>query len=253
MPRINKLTAILIFVFTSTVAASVLALSQANQDAANSGGRGISQDGERERLKNQFPVVDYDAPEDPDPDKRKERKAKGRKYDDFLFVRKEPSTYITESVFHTEWYQHAEALPAKQSQKIVIGVVTSSQAHLSNDKTGVYTESVIEVEEVLKGDGGNIATGAKISVDRPGGLVRYPGGHTRLYRFANMNAPALGKEYLFFLTNPEPLQNYGVITAYELSPRGVAPLDSMPIFQAFAGMGKDEFLGKVRDAIRTPN
>jgi hypothetical protein len=253
MTSINKLTAFLAVIFLSTVAASLTTLRSTNQDATNSVGRGSQQREAHERRKDRFPVAEYDAPEDADPDKRKERKGKGRRYDNSAFVRKQSSTDITETVFNTEWYQGAEALPVRQSQKIVVGVVIGSEAHLSNDKSGVYMEFVVEIEEVLKSNGGDLAGGTKISVDRPGGVVRYPGGHKRLYRFSNMNAPAVGQEYIFFLKQPEPAQNYGVITAYELGAQGVTPLDSLSIFQTFAGMDKAAFLRKVREAILASN
>src|SRR5215217_3272382 len=217
MPRINKLTVALVFVFTFTVIASVRTMSGAGQDTARSGRGHVSSDEEEKKVKDRFPVVEYDAPEDADPDRRKERKEKGKRYDDYFFVRKDPSTEITESLFRTDWYRSAEALPVKESHKIVVGVVADSRAHLSNDKSGVYTEFVIEVKEVLKGEGGGAASGAKISADRPGGFVRYPGGYQRLYRFADMNAPAVGGEYVFFLRDPGASHNYGVITAYELT------------------------------------
>lgn len=94
---------------------------------------------------------------------------------------------------------------------------------LSGDKTGVYTEFAVEIREVLKGEGGNLTVGKLVHADRPGGYVRYPGGHERLYRFADLNMPAVGGEYLFFLTRPEQSRNYEVLTAYEFSPQGVTP------------------------------
>lgn len=252
MSRINKRTAVLLIVFALTVAASVATLRGANQAATGQGGGNTPQGGAGQRFKSHFPIVDYDAPEDPNPDKRKERKEKGKRYDQ-SFVSKRPSLEISESVFHTDWYQYLEALPVRQSQSIVVGVVKSSDGHLSGDKTGVYTEFAVEIREVLKGEGGNLTVGKLVHADRPGGYVRYPGGHERLYRFADLNMPAVGGEYLFFLTRPEQSRNYEVLTAYEFSPQGVTPLDSLVLFRVFTGMERSAFLGKVRELVQSSN
>jgi hypothetical protein len=252
MSRINKQTAVLLIVFTLTVAASVTTLQGANQAATSQGGGNAPQGGAGQRFKSHFPVVDYDAPEESDPDKQKERKEKGKRYD-HSFVSKHPSLESSEAVFHTDWYRYLEALPVGQSRSIVVGVVKSSEAHLSDDKTGVYTEFAVEIREVLKGEGGNLTVGKLVHADRPGGYVRYPGGHVELYRFADLNMPAVGGEYLFFLTRPEQSHNYEVLTAYEFSPRGVIPLDSLVLFQAFTGTERGTFLSKVRELIKTSN
>jgi hypothetical protein len=252
MPRINKRTAVLLIVFILTLVASVTTLRGANQAATSQRGGNETADGTNERFKSNFPIVDFDAPEESDPDKQKERREKGKRYDQ-SFVSKKSSREISESVFHADWYQYVEALPVRQSQGIVVGVVKSSAAHLSGDKTGVYTEFVAEIREVLKGEGANLTAGKRVHADRPGGYVRYPGGHERLYRFADLNMPAVEGEYLFFLTRPEPSQNYEVLTAYELSPQGITPLDSLALFRSLTGMERDAFLSKVRELVRASN
>jgi hypothetical protein len=252
MPRINKRTAVLLIVFILTVAASVTTLQGANQAVTGQRGGNETTDGTNKRFKSHFPLVDYDAPEEPDPDKQKERREKGKRYDQ-SFVSKHPSVEGSESVFHTDWYPYFEALPVRQSQNIVVGVVKSSEAHLSSDKTGVYTEFAVEIREVLKSEGSNLTPGKRLHADRPGGYVRYPGGHERLYRFADLNMPAVEGEYLFFLTRPEQSQNYEVLTAYELSPQGITPLDSLALFRPFTGMERDAFLSKVRELVRASN
>lgn len=252
MPRINEQTAILIAVFIVTVATSVTTLNGAITGVDNQNNGNAPADRVKERTESHFPVVDYEAPEESDPDKQKERREKGKRYD-HSFVSKHPSVEGSESVFHTDWYQNAEALPARQSQSIVVGVVKSSEAHLSSDKTGVYTEFAVEIREVLKDEGSNLTVGKKIHADRPGGYVRYPGGHVELYRFADLNMPAVGGEYLFFLTRPEQSRNYEVLTAYELSPQGVNPIDSLALFRAFKGMERVAFLNKVRELAQVSN
>jgi hypothetical protein len=253
MPMISKRTTVLMIVLVLTVAASVTALKGANQSAVSQGGGNTPPKGASEKFRSKFPVVDYDVPEDPDPDKQKERREKGRRYDRFPFVNRTPSSEVTETAFLGDWYENGEALPVKQSHSIVVGVVMSSEAHISNNRHCVYTEFEVEVREVLKNNGGNLTGRHRVHADRPGGYVRYPGGQKQLYRFADMNMPAVGGEYLFFLVNPDRSPNYEVLTAYELSPQGVTPLDSLALFRAYTGMERSAFLSKVRELIQTSN
>jgi hypothetical protein len=249
MRNINRLTFTLLCVFILTVGFAVASLRGANQNSAEQNIKQSPLERERQSKRN-FPVADFDAPEETDPTKKRERQGKSKRYDDSGFVAKESSPDATETVFHTAWYEDVPPLPVSQSSTVVTGVVVSSEAHLSNDKSGIYTEFVVEVNEVLKSENGHVAAGSKIGIDRPGGLVRYPGGHKRLYRFSQMNMPAVGREYIFFLKAPEQFQNYDLLTAYELSPQGVIPLDSVHSFQKYQGTDKAAFLDMVRGAIR---
>ena len=45
------------------------------------------------------------------------------------------------------------ALPVDESDLIVLGKVGSANGHLSNDRTGAYSEFSIHIEDVLKDDG----------------------------------------------------------------------------------------------------
>lgn len=77
----NRLTLLLLTILAVTVATSVTTLRARQQDPA---GRGQPKkptwDREGPDFDSQFPVVDYDAPELGDPDKRAERKEKNKRY-----------------------------------------------------------------------------------------------------------------------------------------------------------------------------
>jgi hypothetical protein len=247
-----KLTIALFIILILTVFTSVRALWAQVQGPTGQSKQNAPANDKDEHLKSRFPVIDYHAPEDADIKKQRIRKEKNKRYDRFGFVRKSPSMDVTETVFYTDWYGEKPPLPVDESSTIVIGVVVSSEAHLSNDKSGVYTEFIVDVKEILKGDNSNLALGSKISVDRPGGYVRYPSGYKRLYRYSGMNMPNVGRQYIFFLTKPEQDQNYGLITGYELNPQGITPLDSTPTFSALQGIKEAALLEKVRDSMRSP-
>jgi hypothetical protein len=143
-----------------------------------------------------------------------------------------------------------EAIPAEQSTAVIIGEVQESKAYLSNDKSGVYTEVLIRIDEVLKSDGSiGLVAGNAISADRPGGIVRYPNGHERLYRIFGLNMPQIIGRYVLFLNKGEGDINYRIVTGYELKAAGVVPLDVAPKFDAYRGMEAGMFLKAVRKAI----
>ena len=85
-------------------------------------------------------------------------------------------------------------------------------------------------------------------MDRLGGYVKYPNGRTVLYRFSHHEMPAVGEKYVFFLT-PSNDQDLKIITAYQISPSGVIPLDDSPQFERFRGVSEETFLQNLRDSL----
>lgn len=199
--------------------------------------------------KRRYPVIDYEAPEPADPEKRAIRKLKNKHYDKFGFAIRDSSPRVDEESVETDWSLHVPALPAAQSAAVVIGEVLSSEAHLSNDRHGVYSEFSVRVDEVLKGVGPGMEVGRSISVDRAGGFVQYPNGHKRLYRVAGQNMPRVAARYVLFLTASDGGQNYQILTAYELIGGKVSPLDESTRMSAYEGTAEDSFLQAVRNAI----
>ncbi|HWS52484.1 MAG TPA: hypothetical protein VN228_00045 [Pyrinomonadaceae bacterium] len=201
---------------------------------------------ERER---RFPEVDYEAPEPADAETKAERKLKNTPYDKFNFAIRDPSPHVGETSVQTEWDFHVEAPPAGQSDSIVLGEVLSAAAHLSNDKTGIYSEFTVRIDEVIKGgDPSRLAPGLLIDVDRPGGIVRYSNGHRRLYSIREQNMPEAGRRYVLFLSTSGQSPNYRIITGYELTNGRVSPLDELSKVEVYRGMDEATFLKTVRDA-----
>ena len=86
------------------------------------------------------------------------------------------------------------------SSQIIIGTVTDRKAFLSNDKTAVYSEFTVQVEQVLKGQADNLLMPQNtIAVQSSGGAIRFPSG--KILRRGNIfeRMPLLNKQYLFFL------------------------------------------------------
>jgi hypothetical protein len=251
MINVKRITAALTLLLIVTIASSLAVLqSQGQKPAGTNGAAPQSKDREIPGFRERFPVVDYDAEAQLLDQQRGERKNKNKRYDKLGLVKKSSSTGIEETVREVYGQDAVEAIPAGQSRAIIVGEVQASKAHLSNDKTGVYTEVLVRVDEVLKNDGSaGLLSGNTLATDRPGGIVKYPNGHERLYRILGLNMPRVRNRYVLFLTREDGEPNYRIITGYELGADGVVPLDVSPKFDAYKGWNEALFLKTVRDAI----
>lgn len=212
--------------------------------------RRLEYDKRRLELEKEFPTVDYEVPDSGDSEKRAKRKIKNSRYDSHRLVGDGSRPDIGETSLTYDWEFTVPALPAGQSDVIVVGEVLNAEAHLSNDRSGVYTEFTIKVEEVLKGDKSSPpSTDNSITVDRPGGFVRYPAGHKHLYRHTGQNMPRVGLRYLLFLNTSGESPNYRILTGYKLGASGVSPLDSPRKFAVYKGVDETTFLTAVRETI----
>ena len=85
-------------------------------------------------------------------------------------------------VWSSHWAEGLDALPFNESDIALIGFVLDAKAHLSSDKTGIYSEFVVQVEEVLQNNAKeSLNLSRMISLERFGGAVRFPSGATVRY------------------------------------------------------------------------
>jgi hypothetical protein len=152
------------------------------------------------------------------------------------------------------------ALPAAQSDAIVVGEVTNAEAFLSEDKTAIYSEFTVLIGEVLKGcSPAPPVFGSSIIAERGGGKVRLPSGKVIENLFRGKPMPGIGRRYVFFLKYNEEGQDFSIITGYELRRGRVIPLDGLledgtPVkqlaaHQQYNGVDEIAFLNQVRQAI----
>lgn len=195
-----------------------------------------------------YPAVDYNEPEPADSAAKAKRRNKNKHYDGKRLVSPAllGSTVIT--MEDSEVFFHMVPLPVTSSGVILIAHTLSSEAHLSNDKSAVYTEFTVQVDSVLKGIVPTLSQTNLISVTRTGGLVRYPSGRTQIYGISHQNMPRLSTKYLFFLKLPDEAQVYELLTGYEMGEQQVHPLDDGS-FQEYDRMDTNAFLNVVRAAI----
>jgi hypothetical protein len=122
---------------------------------------------------------------------------------------------------------HTPAEPAfpVTSDVIVIGTVREAKAYLSEDRTDVYSEVSLSIEEILKAAPQyGLKIGGKVSGDRPGGAVRFPSGKILRREYWTRRIPSTGHRYLLFLKDAGDA-GFSIVTGYELTGKGVLPLD----------------------------
>ncbi len=206
-----------------------------------------------------FPIADFAAAEIANPSERAKREAKGKKYNSRV-RNMPPITEASDSIQATiDWDVGLSAFPVEQSTAVILGKVTKADAHLSQDKTNVYSEFEVELEEVLKPDPLiSLTPGSLVTVERVGGRVRFPSGKMMISVVSHQEMPKIGYRYLLFLTHqgltgPLVPEDFFILTGYELLEDRVCPLDKTlpghPI-TAYRGVDLVTFLNDFNSALR---
>lgn len=214
--------------------------------------------------KEQWPMTDYDAPEPGDPVKRDKRRARSARHDGERFVQepeKRPGIiYGTEIT--DDWEVGLPALPAYQSDAVIVGEVSEACAYLSNDRTSVYSEFTIKVGNVLKTDQpSRLTQGSLLVAERLGGRVRFPSGEVLPVTVSGQGMPRVGRRYVFFLKRIDQGQAYDILTGYELRAGKVSPLDGRRAtggghpwaFDKYENWDEGAFMDAVRVEIANPS
>jgi hypothetical protein len=194
-----------------------------------------------------YPVADLSAPEPSSLAERAERSLKNKRYDRHAMVLQNPGPDDTLVVISDAEPEPA-AIPSETSRLVIIGSILSSNAFVSNDKSGVYSEYSLYIQSVLKNDKAKERhPGETIIVDRSGGYVKYPKGQKILYINDWQDLPELNGRYLIFLDKEgsEQNPNYKIITAYQFKDNQVLPLDRTSRFAEFKGMAESTFVKRV--------
>lgn len=199
-----------------------------------------------EEAKRHFPTVAYSELSLPDTEENRPTKEKKKRFNDRMkWVSVTPQAYIAENLAMPEGLFNFPALPVAKSDIVLIGVVGETKAHLSENKRNVFSEFKIAVETVLKTSNEQTLQGSVLTIDRMGGFVTYPNGQKILYRISGMYMPKVGARYLFFLDSINK-HDYGIVTAYELTPAGVIPLDMSSQFLELEGKSENDIMQELR-------
>lgn len=241
----RKLTFVLLFLLIATTTFSLFRRREMFASYAKA-----QQDPKVERsnkAKRAFPTADINEPDSDDSVKGRAKKEKRQRFDPWQFVSSKPESWIVESSVSSEGYLDFPALPVNESDIILIATVSSSEAHISGNRRGVFSEFNLVVESVLKTNQ-DLTAGSSLTVDRVGGYVKYPNGQQILFRISGVNMPQVGARYLFFLsTRRKP--DFIIKTAYELTPQGVMALDFSEQFLSLDGISETEIQKRVRDLL----
>ncbi len=194
----------------------------------------------------QIPVADYSAAASANLAERAKRKEKGRRYAGKRIKEDPRITVVTDSESSVE---RLVPLPISNSDVVVIGEVRNAAAYLSDDKSGIYSEFCIRIEQVLKSNGDpSFNPGSEIIAEREGGGVRFPSGHVQHYVVSSERMPRVWGRYVFFLKGIGPGQDLLLLKGYELRAGRVFPMDALSRDDIYKGMDQDVFVNAVRDA-----
>ncbi|HXG64104.1 MAG TPA: hypothetical protein VNO70_03295 [Blastocatellia bacterium] len=152
------------------------------------------------------------------------------------------------------WWVDLPAIPAVESDAVVLGKVIDAKGYLSNDKTGAYSEFTVHVKDVLKNHASNPLVPSNLIVaEREGAIVKTRFGNTVHMGIAGQRMPQIERDYVFFLKYISEAQTYHIITGYEIRKERIFPLDKdIEQFAAYKGHSKTAFLEEVRQAIINP-
>jgi hypothetical protein len=195
-------------------------------------------------LDEQLPIVDLDAPKPSEPAARAKRLAKDRRHN----LGKPPiggRFTIMTTVYH--WPADFPPLPVEESTTIIVGNVSEANAHISEDRSGVYSEITVKVDEVLKDTTG---IGGMIVAEREGGRVRFPSGTIFRYVVHSLGVPKVNHRYLLFL-KPLVDGDFSILTGYQLLDGRVEPLDltSVVPFAQYKASDETALLSEVRNLV----
>lgn len=231
----------------AALTAFVLALAVASVGALRGQHQGTHAPKERQADDHPLPVVEYS---DRDDEKDLKRQVKGRRYNGGGVQKKSWEGARFGSTLFSDWEVGLSALPAESSDAVIVGTVQDARAHLSPDKTGVYSEFGVKVDEVLKDSTNLISVGGLVAADREGGRVRYPSGEVAPYTINAQGMPRVNKQYVLFLKGGE--DGFRIVTGYELRGGKAHALDFVAKFEKFNGTDEATLLRLIREAIASP-
>ena len=208
------------------------------------------------------PVADFNASKPSNPHEKEIRTQRGRKYKKrFTLDKMEDQSVVFENLSSNTAVE--PAFPVEQSDIIIIGTITDSQAFISNDKTAVYSEFQITVNRILKNDKNfSVTSESNVVAERIGGKVRFPSGKIQRWGETGHNLPQKNKQYVLFLRWNEEGKDYSILTGYEVKGQIVNPLDGFggdsntgifSNYNSYKNVDLTTFLTKLQIAIANPS
>ena len=237
------------FLLVTFIIGVVIGLTALSGQSHNGLTQKVSQrkmDGKTEQ--NPMPVINYATPRNANEDDSTLRRIRGKRYDHRGLVNDEAESESVDRTTH--WWRGLSALPVAQSDAVLLGRVKTAQAYLSNDKTGVYSEFTVRVDQVFKNNESiKLGLGDSVVLEREGGAVQFPSGRTQRYSLTGQEMPKTGQQYVFFLKHNKQEQNFSILTAYEMQNGRVVPLDSVDVFTPYENANPNVFMTRLNESV----
>ena len=217
----------------------------------------------QQKTDNYVPIVDLYAPAPNDPGLVEIQNIRGRKYNNGNLTEDIPDQVSEILDLPLSHAQPEPALPTTQSDLIVIGEVTESQAVLSTDRTNVYSEFTICIEELIKNKSPlKLTKDTTIVAERAGGVVRFPNGNLQRLGVSGKDLPVKNQRYVFFLKWGDSDKDFRILTGYKIQNGKVLPLDGngnsrelsvYKNYQNFKDKNSEDFINLVKKANSAPS
>ena len=199
--------------------------------------------------------------ESSNPEEREARRAKNTRYNtgrsDLTLERSQNS-----EIFFEQVWPAVEFIPVGDSAVVVVGRVIKVQPYLSTDRSRIYTEITVAVDDLIKRDeDSRVAANKTVVIDRLGGALELKTG--RIVRddiqIDNLGHLQFDKRYVVFARATNDGNDLSLIKSYELADGKVFTNDSRPrrlisTLQSVALTWDDEatFVKAVREATAAP-
>jgi hypothetical protein len=121
-----------------------------------------------------------------------------------------------------------DAIPVSGAAAVVTGHATRGTSYFSNDRTTIYSEFSVKIDQILFNASGKPLTGGSaIDLVRPGGVISMPGGG-RLIRGCPQEAmPRRVPQYLFVLSYTHQADVFPIVAGFEMAGNSVYMLEEV--------------------------
>ena len=224
---------------------------------------GRAQPGQHQQTERNWKLTPHDpTPEPTNERERARRHARGAMFDDPTHTKRrldmrDPEEGRTSYGSSAGFPLRISPLPVADSDTVVIGEVVSFQPYFSNDKTSIYHELTIRIEQILKDNSSIAKENGSIVIIGRGGALRLPNG-----KVAQQFVPPpvendirVGERYVLFLLYRREAEAFLVWKPWGLRTGHAIPMARSDIRDAeigsspYAGMSEAAFLNEVRDSV----
>lgn len=135
----------------------------------------------------------------------------------------------------------------------VLATVTSATSYFSGDKSAIYSEHNLQLDQVLyRRDDLPLRAGSTLTGSRIGGSMWIDDLTVATFRVDGLGFPRVGEQYILFLEWNPDLGDFTILRAFWEDSGVIVPVDSDPEMP-YAGMEKSEFLWLIFGNMRPGN